>query len=816
MKSKTKKILLGATTLGTVIAPIAAVVACDNSGSTTTEFVTSKDTDQVWDNYTVGELKAKLNKQSDAATASSNFVNQIKYELTEKLYKGEQEASFEYQKAFLRWNIFTAKKDQLALAKEIAALKKNDSTTSSQISFDPSASGKLIFIGSALGMTFTNGYKSSELFDYINKSLPKDTLNDKDKGATLNGKIDTFRTKYEDITKLETKLTDIDNLKDDNNSGWTSNSLSTDYPKLLKPISKITEDKTKTYNEAKAAFIDQYKTKGGGAEEWVKERASKYNNASTDAEAIKYLVNQEITGTAFGHFTYALNDTFTIEQALATYQDNGKTVHIFPWFENYDGASNGKTATIGDKTWDKTSNDKFKVWTNSIAEFSSQGDAIHIDTDNVIDPSDTITPLLSNKVFFLGRNTLKTDEIIVDLSSPAEQDNLKNAPISISHSLIKATQDKTNANLPWTIDKDALKNLYEYLGDPTKTNAKTGIELFTKLYTTGNNDDLYNQFASDDTGSRTNNGELGVQTYQWYARQGGMNDGFALATMVAYSNMQNNAATNPTHYDLSNSLGTPTEGEKILTDLKTKLDEIATNDRTLNLTGATTTADANTRIASWIDKFSDTDLKSKFGTIFTELFNSRKVVYELNKNQNDPVSTRYLLASPDSGVHIINIIQGGVNWYEKYQSDMKNVAEENNISKAKVSWSDLYKSHFTDDNIVKDLLTNTAYGDEFKNQITNLVSSTDDSDKKLIEEWTKAGYVKFETNDDDAAKGQKIIDAVLKSIEAGRINSKAQDSINAVTGRIGTYLIGQMDSKYIDPTIDPTVLYSSLLQSLVD
>lgn len=810
MNSKTKKILMGSLTLGTIAAPVASLVACDSSSETKTEYVTSPDSDDTGLGMTVGELKAKLSKQSDASTASSNFISQIKYELAESLYNREQQSSFDYQKAFLRWNIFTAKKDLLALAKEVAALYgKADSITSAQIVTDENPTGTNMFIGKALDMTFTSGYNSTELFTFVNglKDDSSTSAIDANK-ATFKTKVQLFKTNFKSVQDLETKLKNIDQLKDENNAGWTSTSLSSDYPKLKKPISKITADKTSTYNEAKAPFIDKYKTKGGGTEEWTKERTSTYNGASTDEEAIKYLVNQEIQATAFGQFTYALNDSFTIEQALATYTENGTIHHIFPWFE---------TSAMGGKIGDKTpSTEKFKVWTNSIAEFNNAaGDAIDINTDNIVDASDKIVPLLSNKVFFLGRNTLSTEEIIVDLNSPNEMNYLQHAPISITHSLIKATQDKTNPNLPWTIDKDSLKNLFDYFGDPDRSKAKTGISLFSNLYKKGNDDDLYNQFVSDDTGSRPNNGELGVQTYQWYARQGGMNDGFALATMVAYSNMQQ------PKYALANSIKPSTDGENIIKDLKSKLE---TNMKA-DLTNVTSTAEANKRIDSWIYSLSDTDLKSQFGTIFTSLFNARPVVYELEKSDpsSSAASTRYLLASPDSGVHIINIISGAPVWYDKYQTDMReNVASENNISKAKVDWAKLYADYFQTsdsskaDKVVSDLLNNQIYKDEYKNVIAGLVTKTDDTTKKLIDEWIKAGYVKFGDKDTDAEKGQKIIDAANKAIEASNINTNSQNSINALTGRIGTYLIGQMDSKYIDPTIDPTSLYNELLKSLVE
>lgn len=823
MNSKTKKLLMGSLTLGTIIAPVATLVACDSTTTNTTD-VTSDDNAKVFknadgteDTLKISDLKAQLNKQTDAATASSNFISQVKYELTESLYKKEYEASFEYQKGFLRWNIFTAQKDQLALAKEIAALYKDDTTTSTQISVDLNAASPVITIKDALGIPFANGYKSDELFDFIN-NLAKDSTKatNADRKTTFNSKLETFKNHFKDINNLKDKLKNIDNLKDDSNSGWDN--VSSDYPKLLKSIAKITETETKTYNEAKAAFIDQYRTAGGGAEEWTKERSSKYNGASTDAEAIKYLVNQQIQSTAFGQFTYSLNDTFTIEQALATYDDNGTIEHIFPWFKGYNGATDKTSATIGDKNW-KTRTGEFKLWTNSIDEFKTKAGVasnLHIDTDNVTDlfadakeSAAVITPLLNNKVFFLNRNTKITDQMIVDLKGQTE---LTHAPILITHSLIKATQDKTSSSLPWTIDKDAIKNLLEYFGASSVANAKQGIDLFSTLYldTNKTQTDLYNKYVSDDTGSRANNGELGVQTYQWYARQGGMNDGFALATMVAYSNMKN-VPGQAAVYDLKNSIQqiTPTtandDGEDIIASLKTKLiDLLPANLKTPTANNANaTTAATNTAIAAWVDSLTDADLKSKFGTIFADLFNNRKVVYALEKNSGQTVTSRYLLASPDSGVHIINITNDSSDWFVKYQVDMQLVAQENAIGKAKVDWAKLYSDYFTEDEIISNLLKNKDY----KDLIVNLPTTN----STLVGEWVKAGYV----GSDAQTNGQKIIDKINEGIQATRINNDSTNSRNALTGRIGTYLIGQMDSKYIDSTIEPTSLYTELLKSLI-
>lgn len=84
--------------------------------------------------------------------------------------------------------------------------------------------------------------------------------------------------------------------------------------------------------------------------------------------------------------------------------------------------------------------------TNAVAQPNgyTQSDLVSIDTKNVRINSDIVTPLLNNKVYFLGRSSVQTNEIIADLTSAEEKANFDGNPILISHVLFGATQPDTS------------------------------------------------------------------------------------------------------------------------------------------------------------------------------------------------------------------------------------------------------------------------------------------------------------------------------------------------------------------------------------
>lgn len=841
MKTKMKKWLIGGLTVGAVVAPITSAVACGSSSTTTQSDKIINDGDKIWatgnDTTTYSEFKKTVDKQQDAQTASSSFISQIKYELTETLYTKEQIASKDYQVAFLKWNVYTQEKNQMATAKKMAALIYDKDTTATSIDNNDSAIQGHFLIKDVLGITGTPS--SADIFRHIYDmteapskyvaSPTEDIL--QSRKDDFNKELKTFKENFDKIVTAKKEITELETA-DASNLDWSKWKDSSKYPKLLKPLSEITKIHEKTIAEARKAVIDKYQTKPEGVEAWASQRSSSYGGASTDAEAIKYLVNQEINTTAFGKFTYSLDSSYTIEQLLA--KDNSGN-SIFPWFKDLDKKLGDQNSTTINK------NDPKYIWTNDLTKFkdANGGINVNINADNIKDQDPLVTPLLSNKIFFISKKTLVTNDILVKLD---EDNNLQKPPILITHSLIGAKQG-TTWNLPWTITKDSIKNLLSFSKGSDIQSSKLGIDLFTKLYmddttgTTTNKDltNLFNEYVSDDTGSRTNSGELGVQTYQWYARKGGMNDGFALATMVAYADLQNDKASTSV-YNLGDAIvkDSPTakDGEEVIAKLKSDIlskvpqnilskfmDDVDGNGFNLEdavsnkisgdkFKSSLTTATVNIQLTNWIDSLSDDDIKVMFGSIFRDAFEKRPVVYELAPSaQSSSEHRRFLLASPDSGVHIINITDATKAWQEKYEEDMVNVSKENDASKAKVTWSTLYSDFFTDNEKISNLLAI----DEFQDQIKQLPTNN----KDLVDEWVKAGYVKFEQNDDAAAKGQKIVDAINKSIAAAKIDNNSQSAVDSVKDRISTYLIGQQDNQFMLDTIDPTTLYDELLKSLL-
>lgn len=826
MKAKNKKWLLGSLATIGVVAPVTTLVACGSS--TTIPTISDKGTVAWTGGPTIGGLEDKARETEDSA-ASSNFLSQIKYEVAEKMYEKEQAASFDYQEAFLKWNIFTVKKEQLNKAKEILALKKTvEGTviTSSQIKFEDADKADANYIGKLLGKSDADAtawvYSSDEIANFIksqnDKTVPANTDPNYANITSYNAKIKEFKATEENLVKTIEKSTKVSQANRAS-FDWNATGIASDFPKLLKPISKIRELQTKSYNEAKDAFIENYRTKGDGTVEWSKERPSKYDGATTDEEAIKSLVNKAVQTAAFNQYQYALNESFTMEQFLAV-DENGKK--IFSWFENQIlGDKDSDTAAI-DTSLATTPDKNVKVFTNSAKEFLktgttaipagyAQADLISINTKAVKPASDKTQPLLNNKVYFLGRSSMQSSEIIADLTSAEEKANFNGNPILMTHGLIAAKQP-TDPSLPWEFKKADLIDLMTFYGNDKALANTQGLKIIKDAAsgstTAADSYKRFTDYISNDKESRKISGEMGVKSLMDYMAPKGFVDGWVLGTMAAYTDMHRaevttQAGTEAAGYlaavdsiigDVSNP-STTHPGVSLIDGIMTKLWAAIPATVTSTITATTDTTVANQAITAYINSLTDDEVKNKFGYIMTEALRDREAAYQIR----DGV---YAVPS-EYGLHIVQITSENKEWNKKLMDDLKAVAVDKSTTKAKVKWSEIYKTIFTTERIVETLIA--------KPEIETAIREIPKNDAKLFDEWVKNKFFDIATGADDAAKGDAILAAAHKTIDALKLENNSKKARAALQPRINEYLQGQMDKKFMETTTDLDTLYNAFM-----
>ena len=834
MKSLNKKLLLGSLSTAAIVAPVATLVSC----GTDVEEIKEVPGDTILWTGANGDVKAtdledqlKTDKES---AASENFLSEIKYEVSTELYNKEQKESISYQGAFIKWKLYTLRKDYLALAKDIFALKHNGTN----LNFDNAEFVK------NFGQEILNHVAQADRSDKVNTTadsyvstdqyadiiaLVKTYANDQTKlvtydtngvseGAEMN---DSVKTSYKDkvnlfkdfvtnnINKENEKLAKIQNTdgswKTNEQINWESSTFTTDFPMIMKPYSKLKETQTKTYNEAKAAFIDSYKTKPDGDIEWAKKRSESYNGATTDEEAIKFMTNTSIQAQAFGSYSYKINQDFTLEQFAAIDKDGNK---IFPWLKFDIADKDGK---------DKDNKDVANpLGTTKELSFDKSGTKVKYEEIKAESPLVELPSIYLNKIYFLSRKTMIQEKLVVDMSSTIEQTHFDNtnAPIEMTHALIMAKPSAEGSTLPWDVSKDTLKNILLFSGSGNNgmvTTDSQGMGMWDNLFGSSASDkeitDKFTQYISDDTGSRKNKGALGVQTFQWYSRPGGMNDGFALGTMAAFADMKDNAASTSQalkdRIDVSSGvapIGSIIDDlrKAIVAELPTSLTSLLYTDVTaMTLKTDITVANANRAITEYITKLSDEDVKNKFGSVFRDIFttktNGRELAYKISEGV-------YMLVAPDSGVHVVKIETNTQDWTNKLHDDLKAIAADNDLSKAKVKWDEIYKTIFTDENIVKDLLQNP----DVKNAINNIKTSN----PELFQKWVDAKYM-LSTETDIAKVAIETIEKIQKA-------KNLEEAKAALGPRIDTYLTQQIDARQIDVTIDVAKIYDSLLAVLTE
>lgn len=731
MKKITKQALIWSGVglgVGGIATGIAVPIALDRAERSNISPTRLTGDEHIWANGpTINEL---MNKDKETVEVKNiNLLKSSEHQLAFYLYEQEQKASINLQLAFFKWHKYQIVKSLENFYKD--TLKKADFTATVDNEQD-----------------YTN--LSSKITNAINAITDAD-----DKKA----KQDRFNTFKEDWTTTNSKINKINN----NTINYSEERFSEKYPKVLLPLNTIKDKHQKIYDDQKNAFVSQAADKPSGEREWFSGLSSRFQGATTEAEAVDTKVFAEIHNKAYARFQYSIDSSFTYKQFKSG---------IFKDF-------------LGDPT------------TNIADSLANNGVAIKA------------TPKDEDKLFFLASksnipawlNPVKGDKLqLNDLTHLTRTNN----------AILGFKQDKTDINAPWTADKGMLTKLFSgFMDHSTGTDTiVTGDEVWSKIFKDSTEDEkdltkrLVQSYSMTTDATQNRSGDLGVSTSLGNMQ---MVPGFSLGTLSIMHDLDLTAGT---HEKV-------VQKTTFLSDLMTKLRAALTAWMTSKGITAVTKPSAsdanlaekmtqyNEQIKDVINtKMTDDDIKVVFGTVIRDAFNNIDpnhkgipLAIELGTNIYGVVSEEY-------GLHIIKFRKETQEIKALLKEDLKKAVEKQNTNVIATNYASL---------LLKNL---TTYGKMFK--ILGIDNSTPASPtigNTAILDYLWDHKDRLETESTTKADLEKeigiLITKLMKSEYIAKVNAAAQD-------KIATWLKGKLDKHLIlddSTTIMPEDIYNEIYKA---
>lgn len=734
---KTKKIFLSSLTLSSIILPLSFVIAC--GGKTIKNETTTRDSDAFTDandrHLTVGAI-VDHQKATETSEVQSELLNEVKELTAETLYKQEATFSIAAQIEDFNYQKIENINKQWETAKEIWTLKPSTM---------PAYKGTTI------------AAKESEIADAV--AIAENSANSSI--ASMSLKLENIKQWKEDNKKIYEKITKA------SDSGFgQSDFVASDYPMVLTRLDKVKETQQKNYNEAKESFVSSASTRSEGEVAWESQRENNYNGAKTDDEAVNYLINGAISSTAFGRYTYSIESTnFTVKKVKSG---------VFTQFEKDAATGNYKfDGTYG--YFAKDEDDDSKVYFLSRSTYESSKRVVRIDATNT---NDLTTKALKR---FADKNVIEVQHTLIDI---------KNA---------------TGYTLPWTVTKDTIKKLLSTITNNGQANSvKSVFDMYENMFLDPlqvEKDDKWflANFSNNEESTKDKAGNLGINQLSYWVKS--MDSSFGMG-IVAAEAIANSSTINVGSKDTLGYAKDATAGKDILAAIQTNLETELNKGTSDSWKNATSAEMKNTIMEQYIDGLKDDDFNKTYGGIFRDaFFNQDLNVINQNKSQLvfpiDESNHVYIVRS-QFGIHTIKITNLGqpAEIQKKIKTDFENMAKNDDTSAASVVWSDVFKTVFTDQDIVADLLENQDVETEwsFDNDF-----ETRYNDK--FNKWVDQKYIKT---------GEKVKDVVLKTIANIQKNDVISTAVEALTGKTD-YLNTQMDSHYLNDTVLPEDLYNAAL-----
>lgn len=600
MKKAVKQTLIWGTTLA-VAAGVAVAIAIPvvNAKNKTTSTDPMKNFDSkapVIEGLTGDQLLAALD---EAGIKDSSLVSKTQYQLASYLYNKEQEGSIKLQRLYFQWDLYSMNKSVVDFIKTTLHFDGALSYTD--------ASGTAVTSASISDVKID---ASQELFKALVALARAHVDSDADTAKGQNSSLDTFETNWNKKQALVTAIgTDEKTVKID----YNSTSFSSDYPKVLLPLSNIRDKQQKIYDEAKSSFIGSYSGKSEGNAEWQKQISSKYGGATSDVQAVDYLVNQQVAGAAWNKYKFAINKDFTFEQFKSNiFKDILGTASV---------DANGiwtvaHAKSIIKVTTDKANyNDNDKVYffgtsSRNPEDFNIMGD------DNFVAGSTTETKL--NHAFGSNANIMKVQNAILGIK-----------------------QDASNPLAPWTVTKDQLTKMFSAFR-PTQSSVSRPADQWGSLFATGQDEltkQMVGKYTDTTDGTQWKSGDLGWQTQ--LSGLSGFYEGFSLGLASALDSLSTTPTIGGTVDGKAVTLGSGTTSMNMMSALTSQLSaqlKVVATQKGWKLPAGVSAWDAlpanldaqkisdyNKAISQFITSLTDDEIKQYFGTAIRDFFASMVV-----------------------------------------------------------------------------------------------------------------------------------------------------------------------------------------------
>ena len=618
-----------------------------------------------------------LTKDSkEILTKSESSYDKVKNQAYYFLYEEEQKGSIDLQKDYFAWERYSLEKD---IVEEV-----------------PELDGKII-----------KGKNIEKKDSY---------------GEVINEKIERW---------IKLNEIDIDNWEEQDQL-YESDTFSSDYPYVLVSLDKIKENQKKIYEDRKNNYIKTFEKKAPGEDEWTKELSENYGGAYNDEEAVDYLVLNQIKPTAFGRYSYSINDLFTQEQYDFAKENN---------FEHFSFLKNASTKSEDSKDEDK--------------------------------------------VYFIG-NESKIPSII---NKAPELEHIDEQTL-FRHFLISASPDENGYDLPWKIAASDIKNLFSFENiDSDNPNQKQAYQYIPKIFSTWKDKDekdangnpipgdifdsvntkdakFLKFYSNNSEGGKDKGGSLGSNKPLDFVA--GMVPGFQLGVMKYIQDKVNNS---------SNTQST------ILTTLVTKLEEayydildeagIKDDDNPTNGNKDEVDAKIQTQedLKQWWTKIDDQRMEEIVGNKIREVFDA---------NQKNGIDQFYYRLTDKRFVvissHGIHIVAYSDDFDISDKNELQKMADEQSKDVDELNYIENVQTYYSEWRQFLEVLEDKKFYDP-----SNNTGFLQDNKESLI------------TEDDQANDVEKIFDEAKKFAQQ-KIENSSFESIRKISQNYD-WLLNQYDKE---------------------
>jgi len=504
-----------------------------------------------------------------------------------------------------------------------------------------------------------------------------------------------------------------------------------DVPEKMKTLGEIKEDRQKFLQQEEATFKDNFGTEGSANGAWGKHRSESYGGASTNAEAVDFLVDQQIKTQAFEMFKYSY-----------------KSMNKFIFDQMYKGVDKTKFELVNN--YDKLVKD------NQITDSFSSGQSIPDEPDQHVgnllkdDNNKLIYELIKKedwsednksdktnyewapykelKVWFLASGAkykmavekTKLNELVNgSTNSGTSPDTL----YQVRNMVLGIKYDEKDGRNPLDVDNQFLINMlerHEHLAYNKKNNKQHGYDIIDKVMTKvdSSKDDVAKKaetfiakYTPKPDGTAEKGGSLGIMTFRSAAEQfvpgfwAGI--GYALKNQATIPSISFREIFNKFLNDNDGKTNTPPH-------VQTLIDAIKSTDR-----------DQHSRIERAVAALSETEKNMVFSDIWHS-FTDKAHGNNLDLTKGFPFVLKiknstnvFLVYSKQFGFHL-------VKFEEKTQTNLETILTkglkkmaDDKSSEIEVDISKLITKRLSNPVILKTILENK--NDEFKDERAELM-----------------------------------------------------------------------------------------------